>query len=64
MIILRHARGAMHFHLLSGSTENSIAFSQRGWRDDPAYPMSISGLKPAPKTVAPLASRFSGPARG
>ena len=49
MIILQYARGVVNFNLLSGSTENSIAFFWRGWRDDPAYPMSISGLKPAPK---------------
>jgi hypothetical protein len=65
MIIIRQcARGAVHFHLLSGSTENSIAFFRRGWRDDPAHPISVSGLKPAPKTAAPVASELSGPARG
>src|SRR5258708_39678989 len=50
MIILQDGRDAEYLQLLSGSTENSIAFFRRGWRDDPAHPMSISGLKPAPKT--------------
>jgi hypothetical protein len=49
MIILHSSRGAVDLHLLSGSTENSFAFFRRGWRDEPAHPTSISGLKPAPK---------------
>jgi len=63
MIILQYARDAEHFQLLLGSTENSIAFFRRGWRDDPAHPISILGLKPAPKTAVPVASQLSGPAR-
>jgi Protein of unknown function (DUF3551) len=47
MIILQYARDAEHFQLLLGSTENSIAFFRRGWRDDPAHPTSIAGLKPS-----------------
>jgi hypothetical protein len=42
------SRGAAHFYLLSRSTENSFAFFQRGWRDDPAHPTSFSGMRPAP----------------
>ena len=47
MIILQYARDAEDFQLLLGSTENSIAFFRRGWRDDPVHPMSIVGLKPS-----------------
>jgi hypothetical protein len=57
MIILQYASDAEHFQLLSGSTENSIAFFRRGWRDDPAHPISISGRKPAPKTVTEKTGR-------
>src|SRR5258705_4087830 len=49
MIIRQYAGDAEHFQLLSGSTENFIAFFRRGWRDDPAHPISISELKQAPK---------------
>ena len=40
IIVLQCARGAVNFHLLSGSTENSVAFSRRGSRDVQQFELS------------------------